>query len=56
MNPYVNYRHKEKLDYARAYITIQKYENLLSLNDAMKAGTIFMDLYNPYDEKKKGKC
>lgn len=37
-----------KKEYARAYIKVQVYENLLSLNDAFKAGTIFMDLYSPY--------
>ena len=43
-------------EYARAYIKIQDYENLLSLDDAFKTGTIFMDLYFPYDKKMKEKC
>ena len=35
---------KFKLEYARAYILPQKYENLYS---------IFKDLYRPYKEKKE---
>lgn len=49
-------RNSRKRQYARAYIEVQVYENLLSLNDAYKAGTIFMDLYMPYDKKLKAKC
>lgn len=49
-------RDSKKRQYARAYIEVQPYENLLSLNDAYKAGTIFMDLYQPYDKKLKAKC
>lgn len=56
MNYCCDYRNKDNLEYARAYIVLQKYENLLSLNDAMKVGTIFMDLYRPYESKKKDKC
>ena len=43
----------KKMEYARAYFRIQAYQNLLSLNDAFKAGTIFLDLYEPYSEKEK---
>lgn len=45
-----------KKEYAKDYIEIQVYENLLSLSDAMEAGTIFMDLVRPYKKSKKGKC
>lgn len=46
-----------KLDeYARAYILPQSYQNLFSCKDAFIKGTIFKDLYEPYDENKKNKC
>ncbi|MDO5517269.1 MAG: spore coat associated protein CotJA [Clostridium sp.] len=38
----------EKLEYARAYILLQKYGNLYSLSEALCKGTIFADLYRPY--------
>ena len=43
---------KDKFEYARAYILPQKYENLFSLTDGFCAGTIFIDLYRPYKEKR----
>lgn len=42
-----------KLEYARAYILPQKYENLYSINRGFERGTIFKDLYRPYKEEKK---
>lgn len=43
----------EKYCYAKAFILPQKYEHLYSLDEAIKKGTIFKDLYKPYykDEK-----
>lgn len=45
-------KEKNNLEYARAYILPQEYENLYSVCDALKIGTIFEDLYRPYKEKK----
>ena len=54
------YRHENSgckcTKYARAYILPQKYENLFSCKEGFCAGTIFKELYRPYDEKKKSKC
>ncbi len=43
---------KENLEYARAYILPQRYENLYSVYEGFWKGTIFEDLYRPYKEKK----
>ena len=43
---------KFKLEYARAYILPQKYENLYSICKGFWKGTIFKDLYRPYKENK----
>ncbi|WP_294152700.1 spore coat associated protein CotJA [uncultured Clostridium sp.] len=54
------YRHEDSgckmKQYARPYILLQKYENLFSCKEGFCKGTIFKDLYIPYDEKKKKKC
>lgn len=54
------YRHEDSgckmTQYARPYILLQKYENLFSCKEGFCKGTIFKDLYMPYDEKKKKKC
>lgn len=42
---------KKRMEYARAYVVLQKYENLFSVNDAIEAGTIFRDLYSSYKKK-----
>lgn len=47
---------KESIEYARAYILPQKYENLYSIKEGFYKGTIFKDLYRPYHECKKNKC
>lgn len=41
----------KKLEYACAYILLQKYENLYSINEALCRGTLFADLYRPYKKK-----
>ena len=41
-----------KMQYARAYIRPQIYENLFSVDEALCRGTIFKDLYMPYREPK----
>lgn len=41
----------DALKYAQAYIKPQKYENLFSCKEGFFKGTIFKDLYQPYDEK-----
>ncbi|KMT23212.1 spore coat associated protein CotJA [Clostridium cylindrosporum] len=38
-------------EYAEAYVLPQVYENLFSVENAFKKGTIFMDLYRPYHQK-----
>lgn len=48
----IEYLGKE-MDYARAYILPQVYENLFSIKDVFDKGTIFKDLYMPYHEKDK---
>ncbi|SCJ10111.1 Spore coat associated protein JA (CotJA) [uncultured Clostridium sp.] len=40
-------------EYAKAYIVLQRYENLVSIDTALKIGTIFRDLYRPYVESEK---
>lgn len=40
-------------EYARSYIKYQPYENLLSVEDAFKKGTIFKNLDMPYKENSK---
>lgn len=44
---------KNEYDYAKAYVKPQPYENLFSINDVLKTGTIFKDLYMPYHTKKR---
>lgn len=39
--------------YARAYVLLQKYEDLFTCKEAMSKGTIFKQIYSPYDEPKK---
>lgn len=40
-----------RLQYARAYVLPQVYENLFSVREAFRRGTIFKDLYQPYNKK-----
>ena len=54
-NCFINDFKNKKLDYAKAYIPPQPYENLFSIDDVLKTGTIFMDLYDSYDYHKKSK-
>lgn len=46
------YRHDDCMckqnEYARAYILLQKYENLYSCMEGFAKGTIFKYLYRPY--------
>lgn len=44
---------KHQRRYAEAFVIPQKYENLFSLSEAINIGTIFKDLYIPYDENSK---
>lgn len=44
---------KKYMCYGRSYVLLQKYENLFSVKDAIESGTIFKDLYMPYNEKKR---
>lgn len=41
-----------KMDYGKAYVLSQKYENLISIKYVFDSGTIFKDLICPYYEKK----
>lgn len=43
---------KNKLEYARAYIIPQEFENLYCIDDGFYKGTIFKDLYRPYKKRK----
>ena len=43
----------EKNDYAKAFIVLQEYENLLNPTTSLKLGTIFKDLYRPYGKHHK---
>ncbi|MCR4943888.1 MAG: spore coat associated protein CotJA [Clostridium sp.] len=50
-----------KMEYAKAYVLPQKYDNLISVKFALDCGTIFKDLVCPYKEKnyypyKDNKC
>lgn len=38
---------------ARAYIIIQPYPQLFPLNEALAKGTIFPNLYQPYQPKER---
>ncbi|ERJ12489.1 spore coat associated protein CotJA [Haloplasma contractile] len=40
---------------ARAYVFPQPYRNLFTIQEALKKGTIFKDLYRPYKVKVGGK-
>ena len=42
-------------EYAKAFIALQKYDNLLSTTEAFKLGTIFKDLLSSYEETEKVK-
>ena len=44
---------KRNTKYAKAYIILQRYENLFQPNTALRIGTIFKDLYRPYVENGK---
>lgn len=58
-NCYENYKTFAPKIYAKTYIVDQPYESLFSLEEAMYAGTIFKDIYEPYCNikyAKGGKC
>ena len=40
-------------NYAKAFIILQEYENLFKPETALLIGTIFKDLYRPYDKRNK---
>lgn len=50
MNNESNYPQR-RMKYACAFILPQAYENLFLVKEALFRGTIFKDLYKPYDEK-----
>ena len=45
-----------KLRYAKSYILLQTYENFFQLTEGFERGTIFKDLYRPYNEKVRVIC
>ena len=51
MSNYNDYSHR-KMKYACAFVLPQAYENLFLVKDALSKGTIFKDLYKPYNDKK----
>ncbi|MBE6047456.1 MAG: hypothetical protein E7213_03445 [Clostridium sp.] len=40
------------MDYGKAYVLSQKYDNLVNIKYVFDTGTIFKDLICPYKEKK----
>ena len=42
-----------EMQLARAYIPNQPYERLFPLEEALKKGTLFTNLYQPYEKKIK---
>ena len=46
------YAYSNKM-YAKAYIKTQTYKNLFSCKEGFCKGTIFQDLYQPYNGKTK---
>jgi|BioPla2DNA2_1021312.scaffolds.fasta_scaffold08100_10 hypothetical protein len=57
-NPYPNpmampmYNMPPEIQLARAYVPDQPYERLFPLNEALKKGTLFPNLYQPYMQKR----
>jgi uncharacterized protein (UPF0371 family) len=49
----VNMIDPKQIRYAEAYIPYQKYMNLYPVEEALFRGTIFADLYRPYEIKLK---
>ncbi|WP_286173047.1 spore coat associated protein CotJA [Caproiciproducens sp. MSJ-32] len=47
-NCYESYKLFNPPIYAKAHIQVQPYKNFFNLDDAIIAGTIFKDLYDPY--------
>ncbi len=41
------------MEYAKAYVLLQKYENLINIKYVFDKGTIFKDLVCPYKESKQ---
>ncbi len=44
-----NYECKENMRYLTASVKEQKFENIMSVQDALCHGTIFKDLYIPFE-------
>jgi hypothetical protein len=44
-----------KLEYAEAYVLPQPFKDLYDIKTAFERGTIFNDLYRPYEKKKHGR-
>lgn len=42
---------QNKLELARAYIKIQELNEIYNLREALKRGTLFPELYRPYEMK-----
>ncbi|WP_058486371.1 spore coat associated protein CotJA [Defluviitalea phaphyphila] len=42
----------KNIQLARTYILDQPYDNLFPLNEALKKGTLFPNLYQPYSKNK----
>lgn len=40
-----------KLQLAKAYVPYQQYQNLYTVDEALYRGTIFKDLYQPYQKE-----
>jgi Spore coat associated protein JA (CotJA) len=51
-NCYESYKVFNPRIYAKAHIEPQPYRNFFNLDDALIAGTIFKDMYNPYCDSK----
>ncbi len=44
-----SYQIQEKLELARAYIIIQELNQIYNQREALKRGTLFPELYKPYE-------
>lgn len=44
-------KHHQSMDYAKAYVRMQPFENVYDADTSLKRGTIFRDLDKPYSKQ-----
>lgn len=49
----IYYDRNRSMQLARAYVPFQRINQVYSPSEALRKGTLFPELYMPYDEKKK---